>query len=41
MPAKALKSRAFIAETEEEMLNLIGEVDNSEVVNVECVPSDT
>lgn len=32
IPAKALKSRAFVAETEEEMLNLIGEVENSEVV---------
>lgn len=41
MHAKDLRSRAFLAETEEEMLNLIGEVENSEVVNVECVPSDT
>lgn len=32
LPAKDLRSRAFLAETEEEMLNLIGEVDNSEVV---------
>ena len=32
MHAKALKSRAFLAETVEEMLNLIGEVENSEVV---------
>ncbi|MEW6586285.1 MAG: tRNA-dihydrouridine synthase, partial [Nitrospirota bacterium] len=31
MHAKDLRSRAFVAETEEEMINLIGEVENSEV----------
>lgn len=41
MHVKDLRSRAFLAETEEEMLNLIGEVDNSEAANIECVPSDT
>lgn len=42
MHAKDLRSRAFLAETEEEMLNLIGELDNSEVVKTGCVvPSNT
>jgi len=34
MHAKALKSRAFLAETGGEMLNLIGELDNPEAVKM-------